>query len=271
MMMQCTEMQELLSLYHDGELSDVQRLEAEAHLATCAKCHAELRSLQKLTELTSQIHDPELPGCVWHNLEAKLRITRPPSLLEGGKLHAGPRLLISASALIIACVGVGLWFVHSEHSHLPLDFDAYLKLFDNDINAAQNSLLANYHGRPATLDEALHVLKYEPIVKRGLPEGYVFHTGCLLKMPCCECMEVVYTRPNGGFVAIFEHEKDQAIWFRSRPSIKCQCGCKSTQLVQLDRALAASCQIGKRYVTIIGSRNIEEVAEIIQKLAGSEI
>jgi len=64
---------DLLSAYHDGELSVVQRAKVEAHLRTCASCRERLAQLQALSALLSAY--PVEVGATeefWKRLEPRL-------------------------------------------------------------------------------------------------------------------------------------------------------------------------------------------------------
>jgi hypothetical protein len=169
------------------------------------------------------------------------------------------------AAASAATIGVLVaWLAWPRHDHLAADFDEFLHLLGQDVGAAQTVLLANYGGRPTTIADATEVLKYTPVVARGVPGDFTLDAAYLLKMPCCTCMEAVYVRQDGSCLCVFEHDQEQPIWFGRRPAISVQCHGRPTRLVQVDGTLAATWPVGKRHVTIIGAVSVEEVSELVE-------
>lgn len=76
--MNCSEFNQMLDLYIDGELSDSQREELEAHAAQCSACREKLADSEQLREILSHMDDDisvPLPAqAAWRNavrIEAK--------------------------------------------------------------------------------------------------------------------------------------------------------------------------------------------------------
>ena len=174
---------------------------------------------------------------------------------------------VAAAILIVAAIGAisyQSWFAEVGHDHLAVNFAGYLDEFDKRPEEAQQILLANYNGRPTTLQEAATELGYEPIVaSRGLPAGCSVEKVYMLKMPCCTCAQVVCRDEDGDAFAIFEHDIDQPIWYGDRPALECVCHDKPTSVVQVGDRLAATWKNGARYITVIGASNLEEVTDFI--------
>jgi hypothetical protein len=82
-------------------------------------------------------------------------------------------------------------------------------------------------------------------------------------MPCCRCFEACYHRKDGGMLCVFEHENDQPVWFGNRPMSSKVCSGKPTRLVQVDHCLAATWQQQQRHITVIGAKDVEEVARLV--------
>jgi hypothetical protein len=64
-------------------------------------------------------------------------------------------------------------------------------------------------------------------------------------------------------LVLFEHSEKQTEWFGDRPRIEAYCHGKATNLVQLPRQLAATWKCGRRYLTVIGAQNVEQVAQLV--------
>ena len=59
--MNCKDMNELLSLYIDNELSDTERKGFEDHLEACEACRHEVEEISQLVHACCEIEEAELP------------------------------------------------------------------------------------------------------------------------------------------------------------------------------------------------------------------
>lgn len=102
--MNCGEVNALLDLLMDGELSDAQRRDMEAHGQTCPECAASIRSAMQLKALFAQMDsevDVPLPAqAAWRGAVRE----------ESKRRRRGKRLrwIASAAAAVVALVGVGM-------------------------------------------------------------------------------------------------------------------------------------------------------------------
>ena len=71
-MMDCCEVQTLLSAYYDGELPDESRTTVAEHLTQCSACAGELARFEKLSVLTQRLGTPEPPAQLWDRIEPQL-------------------------------------------------------------------------------------------------------------------------------------------------------------------------------------------------------
>ena len=277
--MNCSEAQESLSSYHDGELSSNLAAEVAVHLADCSSCAAELASFSDLSHISRRLTNPPVPAQVRDELEEKLRGERERTAILGRIVSSrvsGKFVAIAATILIAAGLGVvayQAWFAGVEHdhlhNHLAENFGGFLDEFENRPDNAQQILLVNYEGRPTTLREAATVLGYEPVVAKGLPAGCSLEKVYLLKMPCCTCAQVVCRNEKGHSIAIFEHDSDQPMWFGSRPTVERLCHGVPTSVVQVGDKLAATWKDGKRFLTIIGATDLNEVTDFVGFYSGT--
>jgi hypothetical protein len=183
---------------------------------------------------------------------------------------------LAVASIILIAVGIGAVvykspFREGGHSHRAVGHDQlldgiarYVDTFERDPDSAQQILLANYEGRPTSFGEAAEVLGYQPLVAKGLPAGCALGKVYLLNMPCCTCAQALCRSKDGRSIAVFEHDIDQPAWFRDRPTIDCRCRDVPTNVVQLGDRLAATWKHGKRYITIIGARDLQEVVDFIE-------
>ncbi len=282
--MNCIEFKELLSAYHDGELSSDVHSAVGEHLKDCPECVAMLAGFRQLSDLSGQLAQPEPPD-QWAAIEQQLAaaLIAPRTREKRARVVSAylplsamlerfvPRvsLAVAATVLIAAGLGVGAyygWFSMARHhdEQLAANFDAFLTQFEQDPQAAQQVLLANYNGQQVDLCTAATLVGHQPAIAPGLPPGYIVDAVYVLDMPCCKCTQVICRCEGNGRLAIFEHDVDQPVWFRGRPAIDARCCGKPTRIVEMDGGLlAATWPSNKRYLTVIGAHDVEEVARIV--------
>jgi len=153
-----------------------------------------------------------------------------------------------------------------EKTHLAVSFDRYLKQFPANPDRAQHTLLAAYDSQTVSLREAEEQVRYRPAVANPLPPGYSLESVHLIRMPCCRCVEAVCRDADNRKLAVFEHAADQPIWFGHRPALTCRCNGRKTRLVQFEHRLAATWPTGKRFLTIVGLRDLSELTLLMKHL-----
>lgn len=264
--MQCREGVELLSAYYDGELVPDKADAVAEHVVVCEHCAAELETLHKLSDLTQQLDQPSPPRHVWPRIAAQLDATEPAvaSTSLPAQRKSRKTLLAVAALLFVALSWIGYqqWQAR-EHRHLAVNFGQFLDQFQQAPDKAQHELVAHYSGQPVEIADAVRQLKYRPVVADGLPPDYKLSEAYLLKMPCCRCLEACYHRKDGGMLCVFEHDLDQHVWFGDRPISSKVCSGKPTRVVQVDGCLAATWQQQRRHITVIGAKDVEEVARLV--------
>lgn len=271
--MNCNEVRAMLSAYHDGELPVDRRTAVAEHLEHCRRCQPELAGVQRLSQLVRGVEVGEPPPDLWAGLETKLDaqtdLTRP-SRSDVWVRQWGWVIAIAA-LLWVAVVG---WFGYAHlsdpghHRRLAADFAQYIETFHQDPSAAQRFLLARYEGKSVGWAEAADALGYRPSVTGKLPNTYSLESVYVWDMPCCRCLQLVCRRPDGSTVAIFEHDQPQPDWFAKRPAIAANCCGQRCSIMQVNEQLAATWALGARQVTVVGARNLEEVADLVGVLAG---
>lgn len=272
--MNCAEIQQRLSAYYDGELPDGVATEIAAHLRDCPSCAEELASFGKLSDLSRRLDEPLAPAHLWSEIEAKLdaAASELPEVAPRRGLRLPSRFLAIAATIAIAA-GIGVlgyqsWMMWSGHQ-MAATFATYLNEFHQRPDQAQQFLLTSYKGRSTTLQDAEATLGYEPLVAKSLPPGYSVKDVYLLHMPCCTCAQVVCENKEGQTIAIFEHDIDQPAWSGGRPVSKCRCEGVPTSVVQVGDRLAATWQQGKRYFTVVGAGDLDEVTEFVAHFKGA--
>lgn len=276
--MNCKTAQRLMSAHHDSELAGEAQPALTRHLNECPDCSRILYSFQQLSQLASRLPHPVPPAGLWGRIERELDrwLTGFPALrgrklwprfLTGWQSRPAMRVAIAAALVLVATIGILVVTQIAphdvEHRHLAADFDRYLSQFQDDPAGAQLLLLDNYDGRSVDIREATTLVRYEPAAGKHLPSGYSLQSANVLNMPCCTCVQVIWKREAGGYVAVFEHDKEQAVWFGDRPTITARCSDKRVRIVQLDQMLAATWASGERQLTVVGPSDIRELLRLV--------
>lgn len=273
--MKCSETQEQLSAYHDGELTSEIREAVAAHIANCEACASQLAEFESYTDTFSQLPQPEVSPTVWAGISKELEhdsvdptVERSRSAEPGRRswLTVG-RLAVAASVLLV--LGLGSWMAHhsghsdSHHAEFAMTMDHYLKTLANDPDEAEQFLLDKYDGQTIDPEDALRLVGYRPAVASGLPGNYTLASTSVMKMPCCTCVKAVCKRQDGSTLVLFEHDDEDTQWFGERASSMATCGDKECCLVDLDSSIAATWKRGSRWVTAVGVRDTAEVSNLV--------
>lgn len=282
--MKCTDVQDRLSAYYDGELSVESQTKMTRHLAECESCAEEFAGFKDVTRAVSRMPQPKVPPAVWTGLAAKLAggesndSARPqPSSSRNQNVRwwtTSRQLALAASVLLM--LGFGYWMSRDmEHPHsadhehsaeFVATMDHYLRQLPADPDGAEQYLLNKYNGQSVDADTAVQLVGYRPAVSDGLPEGYSLASTSVLKMPCCTCVKAVCKRQDGSTLVLFEHDDEKTEWFGERQSNMAMCGDKECCLVDLDSSVAATWKRGSRSLTAVGVRDVDEVNTLVNWL-----
>lgn len=272
--MNCSEVKTLLSAYYDGELPDALRARVSEHLDHCADCSQELRGFERLSRIAGTLSSPTPPEHLWKRIETELDqgldVERSPRTQMDASTRRSlslPRSFILAATVLVA-VGIGWfawqgWFTTDHHDHFTAEFGHYLAEFRRDPAAAQQFLLAQYEHHRVEPEDAIERIGYRPVVADGVPPGFSIASTHVMKMPCCTCVQCVCQRSDGSALVIYEHNDDDPRWFGNRPSITVSCDGKKCSLVELEDSIAVSWKHGNRHITLIGIRDVAEVAKLV--------
>ncbi|HUU90746.1 MAG TPA: zf-HC2 domain-containing protein, partial [Phycisphaerae bacterium] len=96
-----------LSAYHDGEVSEAERVSLEAHLEACPACAAERNRLRRLSDLLSAAPRPEMSA------EALARLHRTADDAAMADLGRMAKTLMAVAASILLVCAVWLWQSHA--------------------------------------------------------------------------------------------------------------------------------------------------------------
>lgn len=274
--MNCPEALNLLSALHDGELSADLCESVEQHLRECSACAAVRADFKAMSSLARELAEPEPPVELWTHLQAKLDadssapVSTPSSHSWKGLFQNRRRALATVAATLVAVLGIAVivheTVDHGHDEHMAVNFDQFLNEFPKSPERAQALLHANYPSDLVDVDQAAKEVKYRPAVANALPQGYSLDSVHLVRMPCCLCVEAMCTAPDGTRLAVLEHAIDQPVWFGDRPTEQRICNGRKARLVRFDGQLAATFKSEKRFLTIIGIRDEDELAELMKHL-----
>ena len=274
--MNCSDVLNLLSPLHDGELSADLRESVEQHLLNCPACAAVRSDFGALSSLARELSHPEPPADLWDQIEAQLPESqlRPVRNLSPARQIPGFTMrsrILTAAVTVLFLAGTA-FVIYDRHGsdghdeHLAVNFNQFLDEFPESAERAQELLHANYPSSAVDIEQATREVKYRPAVANALPTGYSLDSVHLVRMPCCLCVEALCTAPDGTRLAVLEHAIDQPVWFGDRPSEECECDGRRARMVGFDSRFAATWKSEKRFLTVIGIRDEAELASLMRHL-----
>jgi anti-sigma factor RsiW len=143
--MSCQQFQSQLHAYHDGELDAAAVQQLESHLAQCASCAAELRSLRAMSHLMRQsIPMAEISADALARLHAEVDHTMDSSLLPLARSFVG------IAAVILIAATAGLWLMRPLHASAPQSWEGAMLTPQNNEFASQTA-----SGSGSTIEQEL--------------------------------------------------------------------------------------------------------------------
>lgn len=266
--MNCDEAQNLLSPFFDGQLDGETRSRMTDHIEQCPDCASTLQGYGELSGLARRSDLPHVPAGLWEKMDRQLDedsvVTSPPKTPATSRRFSAKRIASVLTLSLLVAVAVFL-LPHAFHGHreLAVDFDHYLKVYAEDPNQAAEVLFAEYPAEEVDMATATKRVGYRPVVANALPEGYSIDSMHVMKMPCCTCIKTICRNDNGVPFVVFEHDSEQPLWFGDRQKRDCDCGGMSTSVVDFDEQIAATWQVGKRSVTVVGIKDTDEITKLM--------
>ena len=145
--MKCSDAQERLSAFYDGELSSDARDSMAEHLAECRRCATDYAGFETVTRAVNNSPRANVPAAVWNGISAQLDADQRDEQIEGqfvplpqsNKQQSAARaswrrLALAASILLL--VGSAFWVSrgsHSDHDHsaeFVATMDHYLRTLE---------------------------------------------------------------------------------------------------------------------------------------------
>jgi hypothetical protein len=268
--MNCHEVIPLLSTFHDGEFAPDKRRAIAEHIASCTACSQRLESMRRLSDLVAATPAPATPGDMLHKIENSLA-TASISLWNWSSFSVSRRsvvaaMLATATALIAGLIFWQFFSQPHDHREMVRVFGEFLDAYEQGRPDAEDLLAQKYHGGLITEAEATATLKRKTVARPIVLANHKVSKRYLLKMPCCDCVQTIYSREGITSFVLFEHEKEQTEWFNARPMIRAECRGKTCCLVQLSGAVAATWPVDGGFVTAIGLRDVAEFGNLVDEL-----
>lgn len=261
--MECHEIQARLSAYHDGELPPEVAETVRRHLEACTSCADELAAIRGMSALMARTEAPPVPND-WAAVEARLH---PPHAAREKPVRQTipwlwPQLALAASVFL--GVAIGLLALRSNAVHAAtVDMSRFVADFPSDPARAEQVLLANYDGQSVDLKSSENRFPFKALLAAKPPAEYTLKTTYSLQMPCCLCVQAIFSRADGSVLCIFEHAGEQPMEFGARPTLTANCAGRETRLVQVDGVLAAAWKAGDSRMTLVGAKDVGEVVRLV--------
>lgn len=269
--MSCDTIRPLLSAFHDGELSPAQRDDVLSHLESCAACRAETQRFAAVSRMALVLRESQSPD-LWESIATQLDGNRPPRPRRGwrlGSLREHRRHLVWGTALaaVVAILAVASWqwspLVDSHHRQMDANLARFVDGFRRDPVQAQRTLQDQYASRLVEPESLISLVKYQSVAPAELPGGFRRESTRVFDMPCCKCVQTVYTSNGRPSLALFEHVNEESAWFATMPSINATCCGHSIKLVQCGDGLCAAWKGDGRFITVVGADTLEALSEVI--------
>lgn len=216
--MNCDTARELIGAYADGELAMEQSGVLREHLASCADCAAELRSLNHLSdrlsrsEASSHVH---APSSLWQAIEE--RLSAPPasrhrSVRPGSRLFRRPLALAASLALFL---GAGVLFTTALDRSSPpaiaatIDYSVLMDRVASDAGSAIDRFLTHYRAEAIERTEARTASPHLSFdLPEKLPSGHKFLQAYKFRLGQSNAIAATYDRDGTPLFLIFHPARD---------------------------------------------------------------
>ncbi|MBN1568234.1 MAG: zf-HC2 domain-containing protein [Acidobacteria bacterium] len=126
-MMDCKQITEDLTAYLDGELSETYSAQVKSHLASCASCADQMRSLQEASDfIVSHAKELNLRPGSWNAVHDRIAVEKAPSIFDFSFLPRWRTAFAAAACMAIIALGL-LWYQQIEESKLNAYISQYME------------------------------------------------------------------------------------------------------------------------------------------------
>ena len=122
---------EQMNLFLDEGLADAERTRAQAHLAECVECHAELEALTRIAQTLDALSDDPIPADLAPRVLAQIEPARPARWIAA--------LIVAETA---AAIALAVWLGETLVPLFDLlpDFGAEVLAFQQEVSDALNAI-----------------------------------------------------------------------------------------------------------------------------------
>jgi Putative zinc-finger len=259
--MNCEQVQERLSRFHDSELSPPERAAIELHLASCPVCPGELAAIAELSEMARTTPVPEPPPGQWQEIELRLARTTSSRVTWARRLVPGWRMAAGLAALLLLAFG-GTWLARREQAPDSTQHAQETSPADEDGPLLDQLLVAAPRAESISLQEAARRVAFRLPSSPQLPEGYQLQGCCLCRDGCCDLVQCQFLCGSDQ-VLLFLGSSDRPTRYGARPVLETQVDGKPARIVQCDCGLACSWQCHGTTVTLIGPRDLSKLVQLV--------
>ncbi|GAB6165900.1 hypothetical protein JCM19992_19000 [Thermostilla marina] len=268
--MECNRIRERLSAYHDREISESDRRDVEAHLASCVMCRETLAGIESLSRLVAESPVP-LPESL---RRPRKDIFETPSRVAALERRIARRRawtdfvlqnrwwFVAASVLILFAVIVGGFRSESRNDRtLSQAFLAYTTSFSHDSEAAGRVLVEHFGARKIQTN-SLDALPFAPVALQQTPKGYTACEAYYVPTRDVPAVVTVLERKDGRRLAVFEQGP------APHGTARCPCGDRCSSggrcvMHRIDDTLTVCSPCGRRFFTVIGASTEQEAEQLI--------
>jgi anti-sigma factor RsiW len=271
--MNCQEVGDRLSAFHDGEILPHERDAVAEHVGHCEECRQHLHDLEQLSAMAAGVAQPVPPPNLWSAIETGMNEQQPVSIdsvPENQLYHRirGPivrwvGMALAASALVAVWIGVITRDVARHDRQVASVVGDICAACAGGGTAAKPLPPQVVHFEKADGAAVSELVGYRPLVADGVPEGYRVITTAVIKTPGCTCVQCSCRRSDGTTLTILEHDTQGKTWFGARPVSICKCGATDCQVTDVDGARVATWTTGDRALTVIGFRDTFELERLV--------
>lgn len=291
--MNCDDVRERLSAYHDQELDATAAAAVRTHLQRCEACAQERQGFERLSQLVSAPRLPaDSPNVTWEVFAAKWDATRPQNHRDAQVASAvggQPRRSVGglagwltlAASIAIAVVWIGQHnrpvqalrgdrSVHAGHDTPSragaIDLASVVEQFRYGADAAVAALSRQTAGEIAASKPAQAVLvQARPVSARtfALAACRCGPGECTCGPDGCHCVACVYRRADDSELLVLQHCPGQAVSFGDLPRRERRHGQTLVQESISSGHRIASWSAAGRKFTAVGLKDATEIDSLL--------
>jgi Putative zinc-finger len=258
--MNCEQIQELLSRFHDGELGPADRAAIELHLASCVVCPGELATIAELSELARTAGAPEPPADLWSRIELQLPRSGRSRLMGMSRVFLTRREAVLAALVLIALASA--WWASSARKHDRSGAVQETAQIEEDGPFVDQLLVGANAGEPVSLQEAARRVVFRVPASSQLPGGYQLNDCCLCRDGCCDLVQCRFLCGSDRVLLVLG-SGDHPTRYGTRPVLETEVNGKPARVVQCECGLACSWQCQGTALTLIGPRDLSKLVQLV--------